>query len=183
MTIRWSPTKSAPRPLQSAYQVPVRAQMPQCCLPLSYFLVEARQIVVCVRQLFVQRDCPAVGCNRGIGALQIFEGGTEVKSGGCVLGGEPKRFLILENGFLHPPSLLEQPAEVDVRVGISRVERQRTAIRVLRIAGLDRLELLTETKPVVRRERLLPCPRMTRMAPRDRSRLPGQLAQLSGRQQ
>ena len=56
-----------------------------------------------------------------------------------MLGGEPKRLLILENGFFHPPSLLEQPAEVDVRVGVPRVERQRTAIRVLRIAGLDRL--------------------------------------------
>src|SRR4029450_3635684 len=138
MTIRWSPTKSAPRPLQSANQAPVRAQMPQCCLPLSYFLVEARQIVVCVRQLFVQRDCPAVGCNRGIGALQIFEGGAEVKGGGCVLGGEPKGFLILENGFLHPPSLLEQPAEVDVRVGISRGERQRTGGQRLRCVSAFR---------------------------------------------
>ena len=116
--------------------------MPQCGLTLSYFLVEPRQVVVGVRELFVQCDCPAVGCDRGIGALQIFEGGAEVEGGGCVLRGEPKRFLILENGFLHPSSLLEQPAEVDMRVGVPRVERQRTAIRIFRIAGLDRLEFL-----------------------------------------
>jgi len=46
--------------------------MPQCCLTLSNFLVEPRQVVVGVRELFVQRDCPAVGCDRGIGALSAL---------------------------------------------------------------------------------------------------------------
>src|SRR5262245_45943308 len=150
--------------------------MPQRGLLLSDLLVEPRQMVVRVGEPLIDGDRLTVGGDRRVSALQVFESGAQIARGGGVLMSVTQRLLILESSFFKSAPLLEQPAQVYVGVRISGVERQRPAIGILRITGLDRLELLTETEPVIGRELFFARSRVTRMTPRDRSGLLGQLA-------
>jgi Tol biopolymer transport system component len=134
--------------LTFAAEPPVRAPMPERrrLLPLPF--VQPRQVVVRVREPSVHGQRPPVRVDRVGRAAQVLERDPQVERGRCMLGVGRERLAIMPLRLDHAILLVQQPAQVHVRVGVVGVQLERPAVGVARLLGVHRLELEAHLVPV-----------------------------------
>ena len=90
-----------------------------------------------------------VGGDRLARAVEVLEGDAQVEAGGDVAGAGGEGAAVVRGGARGGAVLVQEPAEVQVRVRVLGVERQRLAVGLLGRGRRRRLQLAGQLVPVV----------------------------------
>src|SRR5207245_3822566 len=119
----------------SERELPVGFQMPERRGAFARTLIEPSKIVVRVGGARVRCDRALVRVNRIGGTAEVFEDDAEIERRRRVPGTRAESEPIVRLGGAELPGLVEEPAEIHHRVGVSRIELERSPVGVTRAPG------------------------------------------------
>src|SRR3954469_20993460 len=128
---------------------PISTQVPERGSPLAEVLVDAGKVVVRVRAGRIPCNRELVGGDRFRTSSQVLERDAEIESGGGVVGATGEGAAVVVRGALRVARFVHQPAEVHVRIRVSRIELERPRVRLRGCVAIGFLEIAAALEEVV----------------------------------
>src|SRR6266508_202192 len=116
-------------------------------------LAEAGSVVMRIGVLRIERDRLLVGGQRVRRPAEVLQGHPHVESGRRVPGALLESPVVMLQRRVGVARLVKKPPEVDVSVGIPRIDRQRAPVRLGGLIGNGGLQLAAPPVPLLGRKR------------------------------